>query len=113
MKNVQDLHRADPFAGSATFRAVNDIVRDLDRDRVGELHDFICECADETCARVLRMTGEEYDALHRDRDCFAVLAGHERRGTGEVVGRTDSYVIVRRSRPAAVAPAPGPSRRAA
>lgn len=112
MTNVHHLDEVAEFAGSMGFRAVNDIVRDLDRDRIAGVHDFVCECQDETCTRVLRMTGAEYDALRADTDCFAVLAGHERRHVSEVIGRTDSYVIVRLPRPATPAPPP-PSRKAA
>jgi hypothetical protein len=112
MTNVQHLDQIDGLAGSMGFRAVNRIVRDLDRDRVAGEHDFVCECQDETCTRVLRMTGAEYDALRADADCFAVLPGHERWDAADVVGRTDSYVIVRRRQPAAQAPSP-PSRSAA
>lgn len=112
MTNVQHLGQIDGFAGALGFRAVNDIVRDLDRDRVAGVHDFVCECQDETCARVLRMTGAEYDALRADGDCFAVIPGHERWDAADVAGRTDSYVIVRRRWPAAPAPSP-PSRKAA
>ena len=111
MATMQQLDQADVFGGSVAFRAVNDIVRRLAEQPVDDVHDFVCECEDETCARVLRMTGAEYDALRADADCFAVLPGHERRETAEAVGRTDSYVIVRRPRP--LAPAPPPSRKAA
>lgn len=111
MGNVHYLDR-DIIVGPVLFRAVNDIVRDLDGDRVMGLHDFVCECGDETCTRVLRMTSAEYDALRGQEDCFAVLAGHERGDDADVVGRTDSYVIVHRRPPAAPAPPP-PSRKAA
>lgn len=110
MGHVHHLDR-EITATPVLFRGVNDIVRDVDGDRVTGLHDFVCECGDEACTRVLRMTGAEYDALRALDDCFAVLAGHERRDDADVVGRTDAYVIIRRRPPAA--PPTTPSRKAA
>jgi hypothetical protein len=58
------------------FRAVNDRIRELERFWAGE-HDFVCECSDESCVEVIRMTSEEYEALRAKPTQFAMLPGHE------------------------------------
>lgn len=100
MGTVQELNR-DDVTSQAVFRTVNDIIRDIDAERIADFLDFVCECENETCTRVLRMSGAEYDALRAKLDCFAVLAGHEREEMTDVVSRTDAYLIVRRVRPVA------------
>ncbi len=79
---------------SALFRAVNERIRELAAAWGGE-YDFICECDDGACLRVLRLTEAEYEALRAYPDRFAVLPGHERTAD-EVVGQGDGYVVVRR-----------------
>jgi hypothetical protein len=84
-----------PPASSELFRAVNERIRELAGTWDGE-YDFMCECEDEECTRVLRLT-EEYAALRADPGQFAVLPGHERRAD-EVISRGDRYVMVRKQR---------------
>jgi len=85
--------RAQP--GSAhLFRAVNARIRDL----AGEwqsAYEFICECDDESCTRVLRMTVEQYEAVRTDPSAFAVLPGHEQ-SRDRLLSRTEGLVIVRK-----------------
>jgi hypothetical protein len=85
-----------PLASAELFRAVNERIRELAGIWDGE-YDFICECEDEDCTRVLRLTEAEYDALREDPGQLAVLPGHERRAD-EVISRGDRYVIVRKQR---------------
>ncbi len=79
--------------GSAhLFRAVNERIRDL----AGEWQstcEFICECDDESCTRVLRMTVEQYEAVRTDPAAFAVLPGHEQ-WRDRVLSRAEGLVIV-------------------
>jgi hypothetical protein len=75
------------------FRAVNERIRELEGAR--DEYDFMCECEEESCTRVLRMTAERYEALRADPDCFVVLPGHER-PTDEVISRSARLLIVRK-----------------
>lgn len=74
------------------FRAVNDRIRELER-AAGE-HNFVCECSDEGCVQVMRMTSVEYEALRAEPTQFAVLPGHEVDTEG--VARDARYVVVKR-----------------
>jgi hypothetical protein len=77
------------------FRAINDRIRELiGRHPVG-VADLVCECPLENCTQVLRMWVEEYDAVRARPGFHAVVPGHELQARGEVVGRTDRYVLVR------------------
>jgi hypothetical protein len=57
--------------------------------------ELMCECADETCTQILRMTDAEFAAVTSQAGVYAVLSGHERlMHDSEVVDRTDRYVLV-------------------
>jgi ATP-binding cassette, subfamily B, bacterial len=94
-------------AGSALFRAVNERIRQLEGSRAVGEYDFCCECEDETCAGVLRLTAEEYESVRSDKRRFAVLPGHEY-PADEVSTRSDRFVIV--SKPDDAEPAPAQTR---
>jgi len=77
------------------FRAVNEHVLQLGAPALGPA-DLFCECPDQTCTRVLRMSLDEFDALRAQPALHAVVPGHEQPEIGdEVVGRGDGYVLVR------------------
>ncbi len=76
-------------------RSVNERIRELEGMRLGE-YDFVCECEDDGCTQVLRMTAEEYEALRSDPWQFAVLPGHEEPTFEKVLVRADRYTVVRK-----------------
>jgi hypothetical protein len=77
------------------FRAVNERVVELGAPAFGPA-DLICECPDQTCMRVLRMSVDAFDALRAEPALYAVVPGHEQPDDeDEVVGRADGYVLVR------------------
>jgi hypothetical protein len=86
---------------SDLFRAVNERIRELAGEWLGD-YDFMCECEDERCTRVLRMSAEQYEAVRSDPGTFVVLSGHES-PQDEVVDGRDGLVVVRRPRPVAEA----------
>jgi len=73
---------------------VNERILELGAPAIG-VADLICECVDEGCTRVMRMTLAEYNAMRSDPSLHGVVAGHEQLGLEEVVARTDRYVLVR------------------
>jgi hypothetical protein len=87
------MSRSGIGESSDLFRAVNERILELGAPAFGEA-DFICECADEACTRVLRMTFGEYQAMSSAPALHAVVPGHEQAGL-EVFERTDRYVLVR------------------
>jgi hypothetical protein len=79
---------------SDLFRAVNDRIRELNEAAVGEC-EFVCECGDEACMHVLHMTVAEYDAARSDRAQFALLPGHQRPTSQNIVSRSERFVLVK------------------
>jgi hypothetical protein len=79
--------------GARLFRAMNERIRELEGDRLVGEYDFFCECEDETCTGVLRLSAQEYESVRADPNWFAVLPGHER-PTDEVIRRSEHFLIV-------------------
>jgi hypothetical protein len=84
---------------SDLFRAVNERIHELSNG-VAE-YDCVCECGDEHCVQVLRLTADEYQALRSDPMVFAVVPGHDD-DVGAALARTDRYVFVRSALPNAL-----------
>lgn len=54
---------------------------------------FLCECADEACREILRLSVEEMRQIRRSPIRFAIAPGHDA-GPDEVVERRDGVAIV-------------------
>ena len=78
------------------FRRINDSVRQVAEPSYGPRHrfEFMCECSDSTCTRHVELTINEYEALRKRADHFAVLPDHERAEVETVVDRTDRFLVV-------------------
>jgi hypothetical protein len=79
---------------SDLFRSVNERILELSSSFLGTA-EFVCECPDEHCTRAMRLTAAEYGALTVQPGLHAVLPGHERFDSVEIVARADRYVVVR------------------
>lgn len=55
---------------------------------------FYCECADENCVRRVVLSHHDYNTIHRRRDHFVILPGHERPQVEDVVQREEGYFVV-------------------
>jgi hypothetical protein len=75
----QDLTAKRVAENQATFRAANEDIEAAARTMAPDLPriPFICECADTTCTRILRVRRDEYDAVRSDPTHFLVVPGHE------------------------------------
>lgn len=75
------------------FRAVNERILALEPGSIGDA-DFICECADVRCARVMRMTLHEYEATRSEPALRAVLPATSNlsstRSSAETTGSSSS-----------------------
>jgi hypothetical protein len=86
----------------ATFRAANENINRAGA-RVGLESDvpFICECADETCIEIVRLSLEEYGGIREHPRHFFNAPGHERlsldAGASVVVEDRDGYVLVEKT----------------
>lgn len=56
---------------------------------------FICECADPTCAEIVRLALSEYEEVRADPRHFLNVPGHQAaaQGAAAVVAERDGYVI--------------------
>jgi hypothetical protein len=57
---------------------------------------FYCECSDENCTQRIKLTPNEYEKLHKQRDIFTVVCGHELEDVEEVVEKRENYCVVRK-----------------
>ena len=80
----------------AVFRAANREIEQADKesgDPDGVL-EVICECGQEGCSGLIRLTVAEYDGIHAQDYRFIVLAGHENPEIESVVERRSEYLVV-------------------
>jgi hypothetical protein len=57
---------------------------------------FFCECADEKCGERVLINVNEYNEIHRHRDRFVILPGHELESIEEVLVKKPGYYVVRK-----------------
>jgi hypothetical protein len=79
---------------SDLLRSVNERIFELSPSLVGTTN-LVCECPDEHCTRAMRMTAAEYGAMAMQPGLHAVVPGHERCDSLEILTREDRYVVVR------------------
>ena len=75
----------------ALFREGQDL---LERRAETMRNDFICECGDPNCWQLIALTMAEYQRVRTTPNMVAVAPGHEDNGGGNVIQRTDRYVLV-------------------
>ena len=79
----------------AVFRRANEQI-----ERAAETYDvepapFLCECADERCTEIVRLTLEEYEAVRSHPRRFLHAPGHESSGEHvRVVANRGNYLVV-------------------
>ncbi|HWL32645.1 MAG TPA: hypothetical protein VNP89_03490 [Gaiellaceae bacterium] len=80
------------------FRALNERLRGGSGTwSPGEgVFELVCECGDENCARAIRLTPRDYEAVRSDEAQFMVVPGHERFDLEDVVAERDGWVVVRK-----------------
>ena len=88
----------------ATFRAANERIRDTaEAEEMTEKIPFLCECAEENCTQIVRLSHEQYESIRRNPTHFLHTPEHEvsDRPHTEVVERNHTYVVVRKQGTAA------------
>lgn len=83
---------------NARFRGANERISETAHDVGAEMEriPFLCECPQEDCMEIVRLTPDEYNAIREHSRRFLTAVGHEtaEKPVGEVVARHDGYVVV-------------------
>ena len=82
-KSFDELKRMAKEANQESF------IRDDDTP----LH-FYCECSDENCRERIEMAPSRYKQIHKKRDRFVVIVGHEVKDIEHILEKQDGYSIV-------------------
>lgn len=88
----------------ALFREANERIRDTaEAEEMTEEIPFLCECAEESCTEIVRLSHDQYEDIRRNATDFLNAPGHEVAAGpfGEVVERNHTYVVLRKQGPAA------------
>jgi hypothetical protein len=103
---VAERGSAESTEGFSVERiARNDVIFREANERIGETAEqlgagmsipFLCECADENCREIVRLTMAEYRDLRSNPRHFVNTPGHEAsaHGWAQVIARTDGHVTV-------------------
>jgi hypothetical protein len=57
---------------------------------------FYCECADENCTQRIVINLNEYIKIHKKRDCFIVIPGHEVVAIERITHKEPEYLVVQK-----------------
>ena len=102
-----DDRAARAARNQSLFREVNERMQELN-ETFSEITigpgDWVCECANESCIELARLTVEEYEAVRAKPNRFFVMPddAHVWPEVEQVVERTDRYWIVEKYGPASV-----------
>jgi hypothetical protein len=61
-----------------------------------ELFYFYCECADENCDQRVQLSLKEYTKIHKRRNCFIIIPGHEVPSVERITRRESKFYIVKK-----------------
>jgi hypothetical protein len=79
----------------ALFREVNERIEQISADASGsKFGEFVCECGEDTCLELIRLTLPEYEEVRSVSDHFAMKPGHEHPDFERIIDRRDRYVII-------------------
>jgi hypothetical protein len=85
----------------ASIRALNERIAGARPS--GMFIEFSCECGRSACGESIPLSVDEYEAVRRRHDYFAVSPGHDRPGRERVVEACSRFAVVVAARPEPVA----------
>ena len=56
--------------------------------------DYLCECSEMSCTKIVELTNEEYERVRSHATVFVVVPGHERPEIEKVVERNEAFLLV-------------------
>ena len=81
----------------ATFRKVNEGMKDGQGEDASGLLSFVCECGRLHCTSIIRLSRAEYEDVRGNPRRFAIVDGHEIPEAEEIVERHDRYLVVEKN----------------
>jgi hypothetical protein len=60
---------------------------------------FYCECSDENCKQRVILRPSDYNEIHKRRDCFVLVCGHEMPEVERVIRKGDGYCVTQKYLP--------------
>lgn len=63
----------------------------------GERTPYICECENETCTEIIRLSRQEYEAVRANPKAFVVSPGHHQSRYDEVVRQEADYTVIQKT----------------
>lgn len=57
---------------------------------------FYCECSDVNCVERVQVSLHEYNEIHKRRDQFVVIPGHDMKNIEKVIQRNQGFVVVQK-----------------
>lgn len=83
------------------FRDANEQIRakSAEHDDPLDRIPFLCECPQEACTTIVRLTSDEYGSVRADPAHFFTAVGHEdaEAPVASVIARHDGYVVVEKA----------------
>jgi len=76
------------------FKRVNEEIDE--RSAAQDDLEYLCECADTSCSRTIRLTHAEYEGVRANRDHYLVLPGHVVPAVENVVEHHDGWLVVKK-----------------
>jgi hypothetical protein len=82
----------------ATFRLANEILEQKadELELGGERTPYLCECEDERCMRVIRLSREEYERVRSYPTRFVMVPGHQEAGV-RVVQEEAGFTVIEKA----------------
>jgi hypothetical protein len=78
----------------SAFREVNEAIAKTAQRFEAEEADFVCECADASCAHRLTADLDDYEDVRADGTHFLLAPGHHVPAVERIVERTSEYDVV-------------------
>ena len=87
----------------ALFRRVNEQIEAISQtvSTTDPTMDFLCECDDVSCRKIVNATRGEYESVRAVPTHFIVLPGHADRGVERVIASNDRFLVVEKQGAAA------------
>lgn len=95
-----ELNAERAARNESTFREANERIQHAARDNsFSGLVPFICECAEERCTEIIRLSLDQYEEVRSHPRRFAVAPGHDADGGagGQLVAEHPAYAIVEKT----------------